>query len=98
MIPADPAWSFEGFLTAPDAIALSEYEYTDALRLNELDAKMFLSTVARDYPQRVVFAQPIEVFGIRFTNPEMSGDQLPRQNIPIDMLYTNPTTVVYTKK
>jgi hypothetical protein len=98
LLPADPDWNIDGLMMAtPDSIAVSEYEYADALRLQRPDAEAFLTRVAHDYPHRTVFAQPIEVFGIRFTNPDSAGDALPRQGLPHDMLYTNPTTVVYTR-
>ena len=82
--------------TAPDAVAISEYEYADAQRLRLTDARAYLSAVSRAYPHRIVFSQPMQVFGLSFTGMDESGG-LPVQHLPHDMLYANPAVVVYTK-
>jgi hypothetical protein len=82
--------------TAPDAIALSEFEYADAQRARVPKGMEYIGAVEAAYPTRRVFARPAEVFGIRFTKLDTARG-LPTQNLPEDMRYTNPTEVVFTK-
>jgi hypothetical protein len=83
--------------TQPDAISLSEInEYADAERARLPDALAYLAVVRKTYPNEKVFANPMQVFGIPFTNLS-TANGLPSQNLPHDMLYTNPTTVVFTR-
>ncbi len=97
LIPALEEWSTASLRqSAPDAVALSEFEYGDALRARHAPALDYLARLRRDYPAARVFAKPVQVFGIPLT--KLSGeDNLPVQNLPHDMLYTNPTTVVRSR-
>ncbi len=83
--------------TQPDAVSLSEInEYADAERARLPEALEYIATVRETYPNEKVFANPMQVFGIPFTNLS-TANGLPSQNLPHDMLYTNPTTVVFTR-
>lgn len=82
--------------TNPDAVALSEFNYADALRIPLPEAKAYFEQVKAQYPNRHVFAQPVQFLGLPITQLT-EKDGLPVQGLPHDMLYTNPTTVVYTK-
>ncbi|MBD0275428.1 MAG: glycosyltransferase family 39 protein, partial [Acetobacteraceae bacterium] len=96
LIPAEGEWNVAQLQqTAPDAVALSELnEYADALRARHPPALAYLDALRRDYPSVRVFASPVQVFGLRFTN--VTG-RLPDQGLPHDMLYTNPTTIVWMR-
>lgn len=97
LVPAEGEWNVVQLQqTAPDAVVLSELnEYEDALRARHAPALAYLDALRRDYPNARVFANPVQVFGLRFTN--VAG-RLPRQGLPHDMLYTNPTTVVWMRR
>ena len=83
--------------TKPDAVSLSEMnEYADAERAELPEALAYIAAVRQDYPKETVFASPVQVFGIPFTNLS-TANGLPTQNLPHDMLYTNPTTIIFTK-
>jgi hypothetical protein len=88
--------------TNPDAVALSELnELADALRARDGPAFRYLSAVEARYPEMRIFARPVQVFGVRLTNPtgarptaDPTQPGVTLQDLPHDMLYTNPTTVV----
>jgi hypothetical protein len=82
--------------STPDAVAISEFNYADALRVSIPQATAFVEEVRTRYPNRHVFAQPVQAFGLPITKLEEKNG-LPVQGLPHDMLYTNPTTIVYTK-
>jgi 4-amino-4-deoxy-L-arabinose transferase-like glycosyltransferase len=82
--------------TDPAAVALSEFEYADAQRINNPSARAYLTEVAARYPTRRIFAHTVQVFGLPVTKLNESRG-LPTQHLPHDMLYTNPATVVYTR-
>jgi 4-amino-4-deoxy-L-arabinose transferase-like glycosyltransferase len=83
--------------TKPDAVSLSEInEYADAERAKLPAATAYIDAVRATYPKETVFANPMQVFGIPFTNLSRANG-LPTQNLPHDMLYTNPTTVIFTR-
>jgi 4-amino-4-deoxy-L-arabinose transferase-like glycosyltransferase len=95
LIPADGAWNAAQLAeTRPDAVALSEFEYADALRLRRSAAQTYLAALRTALPTRHVFASPLRVLGVPLTRT--AGD-LPVQNLPHDMLYPNPTTVIFTR-
>ncbi|MBC8103711.1 MAG: glycosyltransferase family 39 protein [Cytophagales bacterium] len=98
LIAADGEWNREQLRqTDPDAVVLSEInEYADAERAHLPAAVEYLAVVQRIYPRQTVFANPVQVFGLPFTNLSTARG-LPTQNLPHDMLYTNPTTILYTK-
>ncbi|MES2461674.1 MAG: glycosyltransferase family 39 protein [Armatimonadota bacterium] len=81
----------------PDAVSLSEInEYADAERAKRPAALAYLAEIREKYPNSTVFANPMQVFGIPFTKLS-AANGLPSQDLPHDMLYTNPTTVVFTR-
>ena len=82
----DPTFLAE---TNPEAVALSEIEYTAALAPKNSKALSYLRALQARYPTRTVFAHPLPILGM--------WEPLPRQPLPIDMLYTNPTIVIFTK-
>ena len=82
--------------SAPAAVALSEFEYADALRVGHAPAREYIGMLTPRYPNRRTFANPVEVLGIRFTNVDRDAS-LPVQHLPHDMLYTNPTQVIFSR-
>ena len=91
----DAVWKIK-----PVAVALSEFEYADALRVGSPQAQTFIAQVRAEYPHREIFAQTVQVFGIPFTNLSYGGGDttgLPTQKMPEDMRYSNPVTIVYTR-
>lgn len=95
LLPAEIEWDTRSLKRdRPAAVALSEFDYADALRVRDAPARAFLAALASRYGQVRVFANPVQVFGFPFT--KLSGDnRLPTQGLPHDMLYTNPTTVIW---
>ena len=75
----------------PDAVALSEIEYTTAVQKKNPQALAYLATLTARYPTKTIFSHPLPLLGAR----EVSG--LPCQPLPIDMLYPNQSVVVFTK-
>jgi hypothetical protein len=98
LIPADGEWNVEQLKQeSPDAVSLSEInEYADAQRIRFPAAMEYLSTLQSLYPRHQVFANPIIFLGIRFSSLNTRRG-LPTQNLPHDMNYTNPTTIVFYK-
>ena len=78
--------------TQPDAVALSEIEYTALIQKKNPQALAYLAALTARYPIKTVFAHPLPLLGAR----KSSG--LPCQPLPIDMLYTNQSVVVFTKE
>ncbi|WP_395090078.1 ArnT family glycosyltransferase [Armatimonas sp.] len=78
--------------TSPDAVALSEIEYSAVVQKKNPQALSYLAALTARYPIKTVFAHPIPLLGAR----ESSG--LPCQPLPIDMLYPNQSVVVFTKE
>ncbi|WP_395142675.1 ArnT family glycosyltransferase, partial [Armatimonas sp.] len=76
----------------PDAVSLSEYEYTAIVQKKNPEALAYLAALTARYPVKTVFAHPLPLLGAR----ESSG--LPCQPLPIDMLYTNQSVVIFTKE
>ncbi|GAB4451904.1 MAG: hypothetical protein OHK0029_01910 [Armatimonadaceae bacterium] len=79
----------------PQAVPLSELnEYADAVRIEKPEAMEYINTLQANYPTKKVFAAPLTVLGLPISRlTEVNG--LPVQNLPHDMLYTNPTVVVF---
>ncbi|WP_309719195.1 glycosyltransferase family 39 protein [Armatimonas sp.] len=77
--------------TQPDAVALSEIEYTTAVRTKNPQALAYLAALTSRYPNKTVFAHPLPVLGAR----DYAG--LPCQPLPIDMIYPNQAVVIFTK-
>ena len=81
--------------TQPDAVPLNEFEYADALRTGNPEARAFLDAARPMLPNRETFTNPVQVFGLPLANVRVGADGLPVQPLPHDMLYTNPSTVVH---
>ena len=95
LIPADGEWNTAQLRAArPPAVAVSEFEYADALRTGSPAAREYLDALRGAYPRAQVFGNPVQVYGLSFTNLRGNRD-LPVQGLPHDMLYTNPTTVIW---
>ncbi len=77
----------------PQFIILTEYDYRDALRLHDPRAQAFLSLLRRDYTQAAAFSGPPTLFRL---HSAIGG--LPTQDLPHDMLYPNPTTLIYQQR
>lgn len=82
--------------SAPDAVALSELEYADVLRLGDPKAKDYLAALAKEYPRRTLFFRPVALPLLPFTRLDESRG-LPMQRLPHDMTYPNPTVVVFER-
>lgn len=87
-------WDTAVFTTnPPHFVVLSEYDYRDALRLHDPRALLFLGTLRQGYTQAACFHGPPPLFHrLHFNNG------LPAQDLPHDMLYPDPTIVVYTQR
>ncbi|MDX1931737.1 MAG: glycosyltransferase family 39 protein [Capsulimonadales bacterium] len=100
LLAADGEWNVDQLRAEnPDAVALSELnEYADAQRIRFPAAITFLSYLQENYPKQEVFANPVSFLGIPFsrlrTDSGLPTPGLPTQDLPHDMNYTNPTTVV----
>jgi hypothetical protein len=82
--------------TAPRAVVISEINESDALRIRDPKAVAYRDALTAAYPNRKVFSNPVTFLGVPITRPrEPFG--FPVQDLPHDMVYTNPTTVLYTK-
>ncbi len=77
----------------PHYILLSEYDYQDALRLHDPQARAFLGTLDRAYRRAAVFSGPAPLFTLR----RLRGER-PTQGLPHDMLYPDPTTLIYEQR
>ena len=69
----------------PPYVLLSEYDYRDALRLREPAALSYLNVLRQDY-------SPVKCA------PEPSTQDLPRHDLPHDMLYPNPYIIIYQRR
>jgi hypothetical protein len=76
----------------PPVITLSEYEYYDALRLRMPNALQYVRELNSGYNAPVVFAAAHPLGGMK------TLDGLPVQDLPTDMLYTEPTILIYTRR
>jgi hypothetical protein len=103
LIPAEGEWNDAQLNgpSAPNAVALSEFEYADALRARDPAALAYLQTLRVLYPSMRVFTRPVQFPGLpaftRLTPADPAFSDLPTQRLPHDMTYTNPTTVVFTR-
>jgi len=77
----------------PHFIVLSEFDYRDALRLHDPQARVFLDMLRRNYTQAAVFHGPPPLFRLHDT---IGG--LPTQDLPHDMLYPDPTILLYEQR
>ena len=93
----DQEWSVDFLVAAaPDALALSELEYADILRLGDPKARHYLQEASTRYPHRTVFSTPVALFSLPLTRLR-TIESLPIQGLPHDMLYPNPTVVLLEK-
>lgn len=74
----------------PHFVVVTEYDYRDALRLRDPRVLAFLRALRQDYAPPVVFGGPAGLFRLHRT---VGG--LPTQDLPHDMLYPDPTVLVY---
>lgn len=77
----------------PHFVVLSEYDYRDALRLHDPQAQAFLRLLRQGYTQAAVLSGPPPLFRLHRT---IGG--LPTQDLPHDMLYPDPTVVIYQQR
>ena len=71
----------------PDIVALSEYDYDDALRLGDPAAKAYLALLTRNYTRQLVLPSRYR-----------SAPDFPSSGLPHDMTYTNPIVSIYRRK
>jgi len=90
-VPDGQDWDVSLLDQNPDAVALSEIEYSAALAQKNPKALAFLEAVTARYPTKTVFSHPLPVLG----GKPLQG--LPCQSLPIDMIYPNQSVVVFTK-
>ncbi len=76
----------------PTIVTMSEMEYYDRLRLHDAAARAYMQEIKSSYNRPLVFAAPHWLGG------QKSIDGLPCQDLPFDMLYTSPTTLIFTRK
>lgn len=80
----------------PEAVVLSEFEYADAQRIGKPAARAYLDAVQAGWKSRHDFTRPLAALGLPLTSLDTSRG-LPTQKLPHDMLYSNPTIVVFTR-
>ena len=78
----------------PDIVVLSEYDYADALRLKDPDARHYLEVLRRDYTPGTVLVDNNSALSTQYTR--IGG--LPTRDWPHDMLYTCPIISFYKRK
>lgn len=71
----------------PDIVALSEYDYNDALRLNDPAAKAYLAVLTQNYTRQIVLPSKY-----------LNTPGFPSSGLPHDMTYTNPIISIYRRK
>ena len=76
----------------PPIVTMSEYEYFDRLRLKDPGAMAYLAEIRRSYNSPIVFAD------VHWLGGRRSIDGLACQDLPHDMLYTSPTTLIFTRR
>ena len=81
-------WDTAVLAKHPDVIVLSEYDYMDALRVKNPAAVGFVQALVRDYAPTT-----------RLENvSRRTVGGLPTHGLPHDMLYTDPTIIVFVRK
>ena len=71
----------------PEFVVLSEYDYDDALRLQDPAASAYIAAVTRDYTRRLILPK-------KFQNQP----DFPSSGLPHDMTYTNPAISIYQRR
>ncbi len=74
---------------APQYVVLSQFEYTDRLRVHDRSAAEYFGVLKRDYRLVRRFADPPSLFGWRIP-------LVPQ--LPHDMSYASPTILIYERK
>jgi hypothetical protein len=77
----------------PDNIALSEYDYDDALRLKDPRAMRCLQTLGQHYQSHFVNYFPIDFLALLDGLTTTIGGQ-PTRGLPHDMTYTDPVIII----
>ena len=82
----------------PAFVVLSEYDYTDALRLKDPAVGRYLSLLQQNYQEcdgtEWVTIDAVCILG----NLSTSVGGMPSHGLPHDMLYTNPYIIIYQRK
>ena len=73
-------------------VVLTEYQYADPIRLHWASAHIYLAALRREYGPPLVFQSTHPLGGAR------SVDGLPVQDLPHDMLYPDPTILIYVRR
>jgi hypothetical protein len=90
VVPRDPGWDTEQLeQSKPEYVVLSEAEYTDRLRLKDVDAEKYFRALDQDYNLVRRFADQPWIFGFQ---PPLMG------KLPHDMSYASPTILIYARK
>ena len=100
LIPAETEWDASPLSApdAPEAVALSSYDYADGLRARPEIVGPYLEALQAEYPAHTDFVQPLQVFGLPIGKISENRFGLPELKLPHDMQYPNPVTVIYTKE
>ena len=75
----------------PPVVVMSEMEYFDKLRLHDPAAIGYVEALKQNYAPPIVFRD------IHWLGGSKTIDGLPCQDLPIDMLYTSPTVLVFKR-
>lgn len=101
MIPVEWDAALLAAPVVPDALALSEAQYADSLRISNKNALAYLNAAETAYPVHKNFTNPVTLFGLPvvriYAEPGEPWHGLPTQALPPDMLYTNPSVSVWSR-
>ena len=87
-------WNMEALAAQrPTLVIMTEYGYADALRLHDPQARAFIGLLRQNYTQAAEFSGPPPLFRLRRTR-----DGLPVMDLPHDMLYPEPTVLIYRRR
>ena len=78
----------------PDVVVLSEYDYSDVLRLKDPDALHYLQVLNQYYRRSHLFVNNNSALSGQYTRLE----GMPTRGWPHDMLYTCPIISIYRRK
>ena len=78
----------------PDIVVLSEFDYSDALRLKDPAALHYFAFLKRDYKRSFVLVDGNSALSTQYRLVE----GMPTRDWPQDMLYTNPIITFYKRK
>ncbi len=81
-------WDTAVLAKRPDYVVLSEYDYADALRVHNPAAAQFVQALTQEYAPTTRLENVTE---------QMVGG-LPTHGLPHDMLYTDPTILVFERR